>query len=466
MSAMPDFEPHELRAAPCAIDAEQHILGALMIEPKALPKIADWLAESDFYRADHRVIYRGISHFAERGQPCDAITLAEWFEAEDVADQVGGSGYIIDLASSTAGAANIVAYAEIVLEKSRLRQVADLGARIAGGALRPGASSTALAADAAHVLAQLQAVQRGGLQPIRPALKEFFADLTERYESGARMFGRATPWREMNELTRGLKGGELVVVAARPGMGKSVLGFGLATFDALRDGGRVALFSLEMTRREYAQREVSAIGNVPHEWLRAPDKGAGSDEMWSRVTTGMTALDRANVLIDDTPSLTVSQIAARARRAHMQAPLSMVVVDHMHIVRIKGENPVRELGDVSRALKALAKELNIPVVALAQLNRGNTQRTDKRPTMADLRGSGEIEQDADYIFLLHRQDYYDEADDSGAVEVIVGKSRNAASNTIFLKNRLDVMRFDDWEGPRPNREEKKTHWRDKRGFDA
>lgn len=457
--------PAELRTMPASIDAEANVLGALMVDPKALAKIADWLSEGDFYRRDHQLIYRGICHLAERNQPCDAITLAEWFDGEGVSEQVGGSGYVIELASTVMSAANIVAYAEIVLEKSRLRQVADLGIRIANAAMGGGASAD-LVAQATHTLAQLQAENRGGLRPIKPALKAWFYDLAERYESGRRMNGRATPWLAMNELTHGLRGGELIVVAARPGMGKSVMGFGLATFDSLRDGGRVALFSLEMTISEYGQRSVAAMGGASHEWLRAPDKGPGSDEQWNRVTDGMTKLDAANIFVDDTPALTVAQIAARARRAHMQSPLSMVVVDHMHIVRIKGDNPVRELGDVSRALKALAKELNVPVVALAQLNRSNTQRADKRPTMADLRGSGEIEQDADYIFLLHRQDYYDESDETGAVEIIVGKSRNAAANTIVLKNRLDVMRFDDWEGPLPNRDEPKKHWRAGRGFDA
>lgn len=463
MRSVPDFEPHELRQPPCAIEAEQYVIGAVLLEPKALASVSDWLVEADFFLAKHRAIWQAVNEIASAGKPVDAVTVAEHLDG-------GADGLtfadVIDVANTTASAANVVAYAEIVLEKSRLRQVMDLGTRLAGAAMRPGVGSADLVSQATHTLAALQAENRGGLRPIKPALKAWFEDLVERYESGRRMNGRATPWLAMNELTHGLRGGELIVVAARPGMGKSVMGFGMATFDALRDGGRVALFSLEMTITEYGQRSVAALGGASHEWLRAPDKGQGSDEQWNRVTGGMTKLLEANIVVDDTPGLTVAQIAARARRAHMQSPLSMVVVDHMHIVRIKGDNPVRELGDVSRALKALAKELNVPVVALAQLNRSNVARNDKRPTMADLRGSGEIEQDADYIFLLHRQDYYDDSDETGAVEIIVGKSRNAAANTIVLKNRLDVMRFDDWEGPLPSRDEPKKHWRAGRGFDA
>lgn len=460
MNAMPDFDPHDLRPVPASVEAERYVIGAVLIKPESLPMVSDWLSETDFTMAAHRAIWRTVESLVAGGKPVDVVTVAE---AMDEADGVEFCD-VINIAQKQHTAANIVAHAEIVLEKSRLRQLADLGTRIAGAALRGGSGSAELAADMTHALAGLQVANSGGLQPIKPALKTFFDDLTSRYESGNRMFGRATPWLDVNELTHGLKGGELVVVAARPGMGKSVVGFRLASFDSLRPGGRVALFSLEMTAAEFVQREVSAIGNVPHEWLRAPDKKSGSDGFWGGVTDGISTLYKSSVLIDDTPSLTVAQIAARARRAHLQSPLSMVVVDHLHIVRIKGDNPVRELGDVSRALKALAKELNIPVVVLAQLNRSNVARNDKRPTMADLRGSGEIEQDADYIFLLHRHDYYDENDSTGAVEVIVGKSRNAAATTITLKNRLDVMRFDDWEGPKPERAAKRNGG--DRGFDA
>lgn len=452
MSAMPeDFAVVELRQPPSAVESERYVIGAVLIHHPALAQVSDWLAEHDFFTAKHRAIWRAIGELAAAGKPTDAVTVGEALAGSDEATMDDAIG----LAAAQSSAANIVAHAEIVQEKSRLRQVMDLGQRLAAGAMQPRASSADLVAIATHGMAGIAAENRGGLQTLKPVLHAWYQQLAKRYESGERMFGRVTPWLAVNDLTHGLRPGELIVIAARPGMGKSVMGFGLATFDGLREGGRVALFSLEMTAAEYVQREVSALGNVPHGWLRAPEKGADCDLHWNGVTNGVDQLLRANVLVDDTPSLTVAQIAARARRAHMQAPLSMVVVDHMHIVRIKGDNPVRELGDVSRGLKALAKELCVPVVALAQLNRANTTRTDKRPTMADLRGSGEIEQDADYVLLLHRQDYYDREDSDGVVEVVVGKSRNAAANTIILRNRLDVMRFDDWEGPMPERGEKR-----------
>jgi replicative DNA helicase len=262
-------------------------------------------------------------------------------------------------------------------------------------------------------------------------------------------------------LTLGLKPADLLVLAGRPGMGKSVGGFGIAAFDALR-GGRTAVFSLEMSAAQMVEREISALGDIPYEWLRNPEKGFKdehgqfvSDTYWSRASLAASDLIKSGMLVDDTPALTIQQIAARAKRAHLQAPLTMVVIDHLHIVKIKGgDNVVNQLGDVSRGAKALGKELRCPVVLLAQLNRGNTARADKRPTMADLRGSGEIEQDADYILLLHREDYYDENSYArGLVEMIVGKARHAKARVLYLFNRLDKMRFEDCEGELPKKPE-------------
>lgn len=431
---------------PMSVEAERYVIGAALVDPAAVHRVADWLAEDDFALCTHRAIWRTITTLVAGDKPADAVTIGEQLDGGP--DGVS-FGDLIDIAQNQTSSANVVAWAEIVLEKSRLRKLIDVGTRLAGAATKQGAGSGELAAHALNLISQLSAENRGGLKPIKPAANQFFNELAERYESGNKMHGRGTPWQKLNELTRGLRGGELVVLAGRPGMGKSVMGFGMATFDALSKGGRTAVFSLEMTAVEFIQREISALGDVSHDWLRAPTKdGPDSDIAWGKVSTGMQSLLRANLVIDDTPGITVAQIAARARRAHLQSPLSMVVVDHMHIVRIKGDNPVRELGDISRALKALAKELNIPVVALAQLNRGNTHRTDKRPTMADLRGSGEIEQDADYIFLLHREDYYaPDNEPTNVLEVIVGKSRNAASDTVQLRAKFGVMRIEDRDGP-------------------
>lgn len=436
------------RQLPHRIDAEQSVLGALLLNNAALAQVQGWLSADDFYRDDHRSLYRAITALAASGKPYDSVTLAMQVEGETG----DGAGYVLALASNTPSAANIVAYAEIVVEASRLRQAIDVGMRLADGGYHPeGRSSADVVAMAQHALAGLQSSSsRGGLQPMDAAMRVWWAGLLSRHESGERMTGLPTPWRALNDLTFGLQPSDLIVVGARPAMGKSVLGFNLAAFTALR-GNRVALFSLEMPTDQVVQRCVSALGEIPHDWLRSPAADPSQDH-WSRLSSTVPQLKSAPLLIDDQAALTVEQIVARAKRAHLQSALSLVVVDHLHIVRIKGDNPVRELGDVSRALKALAKELNIPVVLLAQLNRGNTGRTDKRPTMADLRASGEIEQDADFVMLPHREDYYraDESTHDHALELIIGKARNApAGKSVWLRTRFDIMRLDDWDGPPP-----------------
>lgn len=444
MSAVSD-----LRMPPANCEAEQNVLGALMLAPEGYAKVADWLTEDDFYRHDHRLIFRGIVGLLDSGSPVDPVTMGEWFESEGLAEQIGGTGYVIQLGSTQGSAANLVAYAEIVAEKARLRRLVEIGTRLAGGAFEPGRASADLVANATHELSGMQAARRGGLAALKPAMNEWWEALQARYASGNRMTGLPTPWLAVNDLTFGLQPGNLIVVGGRPAMGKSIIGFNLASFTALR-GKRTGLFSLEMTRDEVVQRCVSALKSIPHDWLRSPATDKDS-ERWSDVSAAVSTMVNAPLLIDDQSALTIEQICARARRAHQQSPLSLLIVDHMHIVRLAGKDTVRELGAVSGALKALAKDLAIPVVALAQLNRGNTARADRRPTMADLRASGEIEQDADLVILLHREDYYekDVKRHTGAVELIVGKARNAPTTTLYLQNEFQFMRADDWIGEPP-----------------
>jgi replicative DNA helicase len=438
-------------AVPTAIEAERYVLGALMYEPTALAKIDGWLGEDDFFRADHRVIFRALVELIGKDHPVDPVTMGEYFDANSLAEKIGGLDYVLDLYQNCFTAASIVAHAEIMSEKARLRRLSDIGARLMSSAVAPGGSSGDLAAGAAHELSQMQVSRlRGGLGPIKPALVKWWGLLQSRFESGQQVTGLPTPWADINALTYGLQPGNLIVLGGRPAMGKTICAGQLAMFTALC-GARAGVFSLEMTSDELVQRCVSAMASIPHDWLRSPAAHQAQD-YWSEVSTAVASLVNAPLWIDDQPSLTVEQICARARRAHMQSPLALVVVDHLHIVKIRGgDNTVRELGDVSRALKALAKELSLPVVVLAQLNRATATRADRRPTMADLRASGEIEQDADFVLLLHREDYYRPATDEpdGAVEVIVGKGRNAPASTIYLRNRFDVMRVDDWTGPPP-----------------
>lgn len=449
-------DPQNELELPHSVSAEQSVLGALMIKPESLPLVADWLSERAFFVDAHRVLYRAITELADRGDACDPVTIGDWLDSHGLADLVGGPGYVLRIANETPSAANIVAYAEIVAQRAQLREIMDIGGKLVAGAGERGADAAMVAGAAAAKLAELQAARlRGGLMPARAGVKAWFNDLFEKYEAGARVTGTPTPWDGINAATHGLQDGELVVLAGRPNMGKSILGDDIGvtvgTLCAAAGRGQVAVFALETTREKFVRRAISRTASVPHDWLVAPSKGTDDEAWWPRITSATQIISEARLLIDDTPALTVQQIIARARRAHLQEPVRLVIVDHLHIVRIAGRNVVQEIGDVSRGLKSLAKELGCPVVALAQLNRAVTGRTDRRPTMADLRSSGDIEQDADVVLLLHREDYYD-ADTHlrGVVEVELAKGRDVKTGArIYLRNEYDFMRAVDWEGPLP-----------------
>lgn len=464
---------------PQNIDAEQSVLGALMHRPEALAKVSDWLDPAMFVGEGHRLIYTAIIELVGKGAPVDCVTLGEWFEREGIAELVGGVSYILHLQNTTMSAANIVAYAEIVVEKSRLRRAIDIGAELQRKAMEPKVESGLAIADAAHQLAQLQnTTTRGGLEPVRGGLKEWFANLSALYERGESVTGLPTPWKDLNDATHGLQNGELVVVGGRPNMGKSIVGDSMGLFVALREHNisvghdkSVALFALETTRDKVVRRAVSRIGGVPHDWLVAPNAASEEDTYWHRISAATASINDAHLLVDDTAGLSVHQIVARCRRAHLQRPIGLVVIDHLHLIARPGKDkPHIEIGAITRALKALAKELHCPVIALGQLNRSVTKGADHRPTMADLRESGDIEQDADLILLIHREDYYSrDTHLQGVVELEIAKGRDVPTGTrIHLRNEYAYMRLADWEGPLPQAPQnvppqRKSGWAGKKG---
>jgi replicative DNA helicase len=474
MNARPEsFRPHHdletLRVPPQSVEAEQAVLGGLMLAPERFAEAQDLLTEADFYRRDHRLIYRAIVELEGKRKPYDAVTLGDWLEANGLADEVGGSSYLIDLASTTPSAANLRAYAEIVREKSVQRGLIEAGTEIVNDGFEPdGRESTELLSKAQARLAELGADRgRGGFELPRPALRTLFRRLQDRWNADEWLTGLSTPFPNFDEVTLGLPPGDLIIVAARPGMGKSILGGDVATHVAEQQllieqakRGAVALYSLEMSREQLWQRQIASKGRVPHEWLRSPKawerkhESVDSDAFWGAVSATIKVLDKLPLHIDDTGRLNIDQIIARARRLHRQQPLKLIGVDHLHIIARPGKDTVTELGTISSKLKALAKETGACVLALAQLNRAMKDRPDKRPNIADLRASGELEQDADEIWFLHREDYYDRKTHlKGVVELINGKSRNApAGETVYLRNRFDQMRLEAWEGPLPERE--------------
>ena len=437
-----------LRVPPHSLEAEQAVLGGLMLSGEAWAKIADKLTERDFYRRDHQLMYRAIGELSEKGMPCDAVTLGEWFDAQGLAESVGGTRYVLELANSTPSAANIVAYAEIVREKSVLRQLIDAGMEITGDGFRPeGRSSQELVESAEQKVFQIaEAGSRGrqGFVPMRSAVKEAFRLLQERYESRSPITGLPTGFNDLDYKTAGLQAGDLIIIAARPSMGKTALSLNIAEYAAIKTGKAAAVFSMEMSSSQLAFRLISSLGRINQQHLRT---GELADEEWPRVTSAITMLSEARFFIDDTPSLSPLELRARARRLKREHDLGLIVVDYLQLMQVAGnkENRATEISEISRSLKALARELGVPVIALSQLNRSLEQRTDKRPVMADLRESGAIEQDADVIVFIYRDEYYNpESNEKGIAEIIIGKQRNGPTGTVKLTFLGQYTRFENF----------------------
>ncbi len=437
-----------LRVPPHSIDAEQAVLGGLMLAPESWDRIADRLVEDDFYRRDHRLIFRAIGELSHKGMPYDAVTLGDWFEAQNLTELVGGSSYVIELANATPSAANIVAYADIVREKSVLRQLIDAGTEIAGDAFQPeGRGSQELLESAEQKvfhIAEAGARGRKGFVPVRKAVQDAFQILHQRYENKDAVTGIATGFTDLDGMTAGLQPSDLIIVAARPAMGKTALALNIAETAALRGKKAVAVFSMEMSASQLAFRLISSLGRINQQHLRTGDL---AEEEWPRVTSAISMLTEAKIFIDDTPALSPGDLRARARRLKREHDLGLIVIDYLQLMQVPGnkENRATEISEISRGLKALAKELDIPVIALSQLNRSLEQRTDKRPLMADLRESGAIEQDADVILFIYRDEYYNpESPEKGTAEIIVGKQRNGPTGVVKLAFLGQYTKFESF----------------------
>ena len=418
-----------------------------MLDERAWERIADKLSEDDFYRKDHRLIYRAIGDLSNKNMPCDAVTLGEWFDSQGLAELVGGSSYVIQLANSTPSAANIVAYAEIVREKSILRQLIDAGTQIVGDGFQPeGRSSQEILETAEQKvfhIAESGARGKKGFVQMRTAVKEAFQILHQRYESKGSVTGLATGFTDLDELTAGLQPSDLIIVAARPSMGKTALAVNMAEYAAIKAKKSVAIFSMEMSSSQLAFRLISSLGRINQQHLRTGDI---QEEEWPRVTSAITILSDAKIFIDDTPALSPAELRARARRLKREHDLGLIVIDYLQLMQVPGnkENRATEISEISRGLKALAKELNIPVIALSQLNRSLEQRTDKRPVMSDLRESGAIEQDADVILFIYRDEVYDkDSPKKGTAEIIIGKQRNGPIGVVNLTFLGQYTKFEN-----------------------
>ncbi|NII10197.1 replicative DNA helicase [Oleiagrimonas sp. C23AA] len=438
-----------LRVPPNSIEAEQAVLGGLMLSPEAFDRVADKLVEEDFYRRDHRLIYRAINELSSKGMPCDAVTLGEWFEGNSLAEAIGGSAYLIELANATPSAANISAYADIVREKSVLRQLIDAGTSIADDGYRPEGRSTQEVLETAEqrVFKIAEAGSRGRKESVsmRDAVKEAFRILHHRYENRGKLTGIPSGFDDLDEMTAGLQPSDLIIVAARPSMGKTAFSVNIAESAAMRSKKGVIIFSMEMSSSQLAFRLISSMGRIHQQHLRTGDL---AEEDWPRVTSAITMLSETKIFIDDTPALSPVDLRSRARRIQREhGELGLIVIDYLQLMQVPGnkENRATEISEISRGLKALAKELNVPVIALSQLNRSLEQRADKRPMMSDLRESGAIEQDADVILFIYRDEYYNpESPDKGLAEIIIGKQRNGPTGTVKLTFLGHFTKFENY----------------------
>ena len=452
MSASAERKPTQrvdaLRVPPHSIDAEQAVLGGLMLSPEAWDRVADRLNEDDFYRKDHRLIFRAITELSNKSMPCDAVTLGEWFESQGLSELVGGTAYVLQLANTTPSAANITAYCDIVREKSVLRQLIDAGTEIVGDGFAPDGRSVQEILEAAEQrvfhIAEAGARGRQGFVSMRSAVKEAFQILHQRFENKGSVTGIPTGFTDLDEMTAGLQPSDLIIVAARPAMGKTAFSLNMAENAAMRTKKAVAVFSMEMSASQLAFRLISSVGRINQQHLR---NGDIQEEEWPRVTSAITLLSEAKIFIDDTPALSPSELRARCRRLKREHDLGLIVIDYLQLMQVPGnrENRATEISEISRNLKALAKELHVPVIALSQLNRSLEQRADKRPVMADLRESGAIEQDADVIMFIYRDEYYNQdSPDKGLAEIIIGKQRSGPTGSVKLTFLGQYTKFENY----------------------
>ncbi|MCH6573046.1 MAG: replicative DNA helicase [Proteobacteria bacterium] len=436
-----------LRLPPHSVEAEQSILGGLMLDNSGWDRIADLVHGGDFYRRDHQLIFEAIGALSEKSIPSDAVTVSEHLEKCGQLDDAGGLAYIASLVRDTPSAANIKAYAEIVRERAMLRELIRVGGEIAGSAhANDGRGAADLVDEAERKVFEIaeQGQRAGsGFVGLRKILPGVIDRLDELSHSDGDITGVATGFQKFDDLTAGLHGGELIIIAGRPSMGKTTLAMNIAENAAIACQVPTAIFSMEMSAEQLAFRMIGSIGRVNQSKLRT---GRFSDEDWTRINSAVAIMSQAPIFIDDTPALSPTEIRARSRRLKREHGLGLIVVDYLQLMGISGtrENRATEISEISRSLKALAKELDVPIVALSQLNRGVEQRTDKRPIMSDLRESGAIEQDADLIAFIYREEVYDpDTPRKGVADIIIAKQRNGPIGDLHLTFLGEYTRFEN-----------------------
>src|SRR5690606_22677494 len=445
-----------LKVPPHSIEAEQSLLGALLLDNQAFDRVADLVTGEDFYRDDHRRIWKHIAKLIEADRPADVVTVSESIEASEDKDKTGGAAYLGALAQNTPSALNIRRYAELVRERAVQRKLAQVATGIAESALSPGGKDVGQLLDEAESrifqIAESGARKDEGLMEIKPVLARVFEKIDHLYhrDNPSDVTGVPTGYQKLDEMTSGMQPGDLIIIAARPSMGKTALALNIAEHVAVDNGLPVAIFSMEMSATQLAMRMLGSIARVDQHKMRT---GRLNDREWSELSEAMAKLHETPIYIDEGGALTALEVRARARRLKRQySKLGLIVIDYLQLMAStsQGENRATEISEISRSLKAMAKELDVPVVALSQLNRAVDQRPDRRPVMSDLRESGAIEQDADVILFIYREVVYKPdlpEDQRGIAEVIVGKQRNGPIGPIKLTFLGAHTRFENYADP-------------------
>lgn len=451
--------PHDpqvaaLKLPPHSIEAEQSLIGGLLLDNSAWDRIGDVVSESDFYRDDHRRIFGHIRKLVETGRPADVVTVYESIEKSNEVDQTGGLAYLGEIANNTPSAANIRRYAEIVHERAVLRKLVTVGDEIAASALTPaGRDVKDLLDEAEQKVFEIAEAGNKNSQGF-VAMPEVLGEVVERIQmlydrdDPSEVTGTPTGYVDLDRMTSGLQPGDMIVVAGRPSMGKTAFALNIAEYVGVEQKLPVAIFSLEMSGPQLAMRFLSSVGRLDQHKLRTGKLG---DEEWDKMTVALGKLHDAPIHIDETGAINATDLRARARRLHRQfGKLGLIVIDYLQLMTSSrgNENRATEISEISRSIKALAKELQVPVIALSQLSRKVEERNDKRPLMSDLRESGAIEQDADIIIMMYRDEYYNkDTQDKGVAEVIIGKHRNGPTGTVKLTFMGEYTKFMNFATP-------------------
>ena len=456
MNERSDPQVDSLRIPPHSIEAEQSVLGGLLLDNSAWDKIADFVSPEDFYRYDHRLIFQHIARLISGSRPADVITVFESLSSANKADEIGGISYLNALAQNTPSAANIRRYAEIVRDRGILRKLISVSDEISGSAFNPQGKEVKQMLDEAEskIFAIAEEGSRGtqGFQEIQPLLTQVVERIDELYnrENPNDITGVPTGFVDLDRMTSGLQPGDLIIVAGRPSMGKTAFSVNIGEHVSTDSGLPVAIFSMEMGGSQLAMRMLGSVGRLDQHRLRT---GRLNDEDWPRLTHAIQKLNDAQIFIDETPALSSIELRARSRRLARQCgKLGLIIVDYLQLMSANspGENRATEISEISRNLKGLAKELNCPVIALSQLNRSLEQRPNKRPVMSDLRESGAIEQDADLILFIYRDEVYNpDSPEKGMAEIIIGKQCNGPIGSVRMTFLGQFTKFENYTGSAP-----------------